>query len=209
MLAGTLPASSGEVIFRGERITGLGASRVCQLGLAKSFQINQLFSGLSVRDNITIAALARRNGRFSPAMLRDLRATPGLAATVDRALEAVQLGARGAMPTSALAYGEKRRLEIGLALATEPRILLLDEPMAGMSPAERADTVRLLKRIAQSLTLVIVEHDMDVVFELADRITVLADGHKIAEGRPDFIQADPAVRAAYLGTPVEHEPLGA
>ncbi|MGH7090005.1 MAG: ATP-binding cassette domain-containing protein, partial [Stellaceae bacterium] len=104
-----------------------------------------------------------------------------------------------------LAYGEKRRLEIGLALATEPKVLLLDEPTAGMSPAERAETVQLLRRIAATVTIVIVEHDMDVVFGLADRITVLFNGRVIAEGPPEAIQADPAVRAAYLGSPAPRE----
>ncbi|HUZ74774.1 MAG TPA: branched-chain amino acid ABC transporter ATP-binding protein/permease [Stellaceae bacterium] len=209
MLAGVLDATAGEVWFRGHRLAGLDAARVCQLGIAKSFQINQLFLGLSVHDNVLIAALARRYGKFHPAMLRDVRRVAGLDALVAETLAAVQLGDRAAMPASALAYGEKRRLEIGLALATRPQVLLLDEPMAGMSPSERADTMRLVKRIAEGISIVIVEHDMDVVFELADRITVLYNGRKIAEDTPEAIQADPQVRAAYLGSPVDHEPARA
>jgi branched-chain amino acid transport system permease protein len=205
MLASVIPASAGEVHFRGERITGLDVARVCQRGLAKSFQINQLFTTLTVRDNVLIAALARYGGRFTPAMLRDVHGIAALAALTDETLAAVQLTERAGTKVAALAYGEKRRLEIGIALATRPSVLLLDEPMAGMSPIERADTVRLLKRIAQGISIVIVEHDMDVIFELADRITVLYNGRKIAEGTPEAIQADPQVRAAYLGSPVDHE----
>jgi branched-chain amino acid transport system ATP-binding protein/branched-chain amino acid transport system permease protein len=205
MLAGVIPPTAGEVRFRGDRISGLDVASICQRGLAKSFQINQLFTSLSVRDNVLIAALARRYGRFTPSMLRGVGGIADLATAVDEALAAVQLTERAGTRVAALAYGEKRRLEIGLALATRPQVLLLDEPMAGMSPSERADTVRLLKRIAQGISIVIVEHDMDVIFDLADRITVLYNGGKIAEGAPEAIQADPQVRAAYLGSPV-HEP---
>lgn len=199
MLAGTIPPSSGEVEFQGARITGLGATLVCQRGLVKSFQINQLFSSLTVRQNIVIPILARRYGAFSPHMLRDLTRVPELDAMIGEALAAVQLDGRANAPAGALTYGEKRRLEIGIALATRPQVLLLDEPTAGMSPSERVDTVRLLNRVAAGLSMVIVEHDMDVVFGLADRITVLYNGRKIAEGAPEAIQADPDVRRAYLG----------
>jgi branched-chain amino acid transport system permease protein len=202
MLAGTVPASSGEVIFKGERITGLGPTLICQRGLAKSFQINQLFGGLTVHENVLIPTLARRHGKFHPDLLRGVGGRADINALVEETLDAVHLSDRARAPARALTYGEKRRLEIGLALATRPQVLLLDEPTAGMSPAERIDTVRLLKRIAAGLSIVIVEHDMDVVFELADRITVFYNGHKIAEGAPEAIQNDPQVRAAYLGSPV-------
>jgi branched-chain amino acid transport system permease protein len=119
-------------------------------------------------------------------------------------LAAVHLSDRAHAPAQELAYGEKRRLEIGLALATKPTTLLLDEPTAGMSPSERQDTVRLLRSIAAGVTIVIVEHDMDVVFGLADRVTVLFNGRKIAEGTPDAIKANAEVRAAYLGNPVQN-----
>jgi branched-chain amino acid transport system permease protein len=195
--------SEGEILYRGENITGLGSTLICQRGVAKSFQINQLFASLTVRDNILIPTLARRYGRFHPAMLRGVAHIAEINERVAATIEAVQLTGRAAAPVSALAYGEKRRLEIGLALATRPQVLLLDEPTAGMSPAERVDTVRLLKRIAAGITIVIVEHDMDVVFELADRITVLFNGRTIAEDTPEAIQANPEVRAAYLGSPVE------
>ncbi len=201
MLAGTVPVTGGEIHFAGEQITHLGSTAVCQRGLAKSFQINQLFPSLSVRNNIRISVLARRYGKFYPSMLRDIRRDADIKQATDEAIEAVDLTNRADAPAIELAYGEKRRLEIGLALATKPRVLLLDEPTAGMSPRERADTVQLLKRIAAGITIVIVEHDMDVVFGLADRVTVLLSGRKIAEDSPEAIQANAQVRAAYLGSP--------
>jgi branched-chain amino acid transport system permease protein len=136
-------------------------------------------------------------------MLRDIERDADIRRAIDEALLAVELSGRADTPASALAYGEKRRLEIGLALATKPRVLLLDEPTAGMSPSERTDTVRLLKRIAAGITIVIVEHDMDVVFGLADRVTVLFNGRKIAEDSPEAIQSNAEVRAAYLGSPTD------
>jgi branched-chain amino acid transport system permease protein len=201
MLSGTLPVTAGEVHFAGERITHLGSTLVCQRGIAKSFQINQLFPSLSVRDNIRIPALARRYGRFHPSMLRDVAHDKDHNADIDAAIAAVQLTDRADALASDLAYGEKRRLEIGLALATKPRVLLLDEPTAGMSPSERSETVHLLKRIAAGMTIVIVEHDMDVVFGLADRVSVFFNGRKIAEDSPQAIQANADVRNAYLGNP--------
>ncbi|HMD27823.1 MAG TPA: branched-chain amino acid ABC transporter ATP-binding protein/permease [Steroidobacteraceae bacterium] len=201
MLAGTVPVTQGEIHFAGEQITRLGSTAVCQRGLAKSFQINQLFPSLSVRDNIRISALGRRYGKFYPSMLRDLRHDADIRQATDEAIEAVDLSDCSDAPAIELAYGEKRRLEIGLALATKPRVLLLDEPTAGMSPSERAVIVQLLKHIAAGMTIVIVEHDMDVVFGLADRVTVLLCGRKIAEGSPEAIQANAEVRAAYLGSP--------
>ncbi|GAC1551394.1 MAG: hypothetical protein NVS2B5_08200 [Beijerinckiaceae bacterium] len=201
MLSGTLPVTAGEVHFAGERITHLGSTLVCQRGIAKSFQINQLFPSLSVRDNIRIPALARRYGRFHPSMLRNVAHDADNNADIDATIASVQLGDRADALASDLAYGEKRRLEIGLALATKPRVLLLDEPTAGMSPSERSETVQLLKRIASGMTIVIVEHDMDVVFGLADRVTVFFNGRKIAEDLPEAIQANADVRAAYLGSP--------
>ena len=206
MLANVIPPTSGTIEFKGDDITGLGATLVCQRGISKSFQINQIFPSLTVRENLRIAVLARTYGKFRASMLRAVDRDAAVNAGIDAAAAAVQLDERLDTPAAELAYGEKRRLEIGLALATRPQILLLDEPTAGMSPAERVDTVRLLRRIASGVTIVIVEHDMDVVFGLADRITVLFNGRKIAEDAPDAIQANPDVRAAYLGSQATHEP---
>jgi branched-chain amino acid transport system permease protein len=199
MLTCEIPPSAGSIRFHGHDITGHGVAEVCQLGLTKSYQVNQLFSRLTVRDNITIAALAERRGMFRPDLLRRLDTVPGLAVQVDQTLALVNLTARADAPVSVLAYGEKRRLEIGLALASSPTLLLLDEPLAGMSPRERAETVQLLRNIRRGRTLVIVEHDMDAMFELAERITVLYEGTILAEGTPEEIQRNSLVQEAYLG----------
>ena len=199
MLTCEIPPTSGQILFHGHDITGQDVARVCQLGLTKSYQVNQLFERLTVRQNITIAALAERRGAFRLDLLRNLDSVDGLAEQVDQTLAAVNLTTGADRPVSDLAYGEKRRLEIGLALASSPTLLLLDEPLAGMSPRERTETIRLLKSIRQGRTLVIVEHDMDAMFELADRITVLNEGTLLAEGTPEEIQRNSFVRDAYLG----------
>jgi branched-chain amino acid transport system permease protein len=199
MLTCEMKPTSGRIFFHGRDITGMKVARVCQLGLTKSYQVNQLFNRLTVRDNIVIAALAERRGTFSLDLLRRLDRVPGLETQVDATLAMVSLIKRADVPVSALAYGEKRRLEIGLALATSPSLLLLDEPLAGMSPRERKETVQLLKNIARGRTLVVVEHDMDAIFELAERITVLHEGALLAEGTPPEIRRNGLVQEAYLG----------
>ena len=199
MLTGEVSPSSGQIFFQGREITGKSATEVCQSGLSKSYQINQLFPKLTVRENLLISALAEARGRFRLDMLRNMNRVPGMRDDVDQTLALVDLSARADVPVADLAYGEKRRLEIGLALATAPSVLLLDEPLAGMSPQERADTIGLLKNIRQGRTLVLVEHDMDAVFDLAERITVLSEGRVLAEGTPKEIQANSFVQDAYLG----------
>jgi branched-chain amino acid transport system permease protein len=199
MLTCELPPTSGRIIFHGRDITSIGIAKVCQLGLTKSYQVNQLFTRLTLRQNVVIAALAERRGLFKLDLLRRIDRVPGLEEQVESTLSLVGLTARADVPVSALAYGEKRRLEIGLALASSPSLLLLDEPLAGMSPRERAETVQLLKNIRRGRTMIIVEHDMDAVFELAERITVLHEGALLAEGTPAEIQRNSLVQEAYLG----------
>ncbi len=199
MLTAELPPTAGQIIFRGRDITGLDVAQVCQLGLTKSYQVNQLFTRLTVRENVVIAALAERRGTFRLDLLRRVDRVGGLDMQVESTLALVGLTGRADLPVAALAYGEKRRLEIGLALAASPSLLLLDEPLAGMSPRERAETVQLLKNIRRGRTLVVVEHDMDAVFELAERITVLHEGALLAEGTPAEIQRNSLVQEAYLG----------
>jgi branched-chain amino acid transport system permease protein len=194
-----VPPSAGTILFEGKDITGLGVTDVCQLGLTKSYQVNQLFDRLTVRQNLTVAALAELRGKFKLDLLRSLRKVRGLQEQVDRTLELVNLTSRADAPVSQLAYGEKRRLEIGLALASSPSLLLLDEPLAGMSPSERVETVSLLKSIARGRTMVIIDHDMDALFELAERITVLQEGKLLVEGTPDEIKGNAQVQEAYLG----------
>jgi branched-chain amino acid transport system permease protein len=199
MLTCEVPPTAGQIVFEGHDITGRSVTDVCQLGLTKSYQVNQLFTRLTVRQNLTIAALATLRGKFRLDMFRRLSSIPGLTEQVDHTLELVDLTARPDTPVSELAYGEKRRLEIGLALASSPSLLLLDEPLAGMSPRERVETVRLLKSISRGRTMVIIDHDMDSLFELAERVTVLQEGRVLVEGTPKEIKGNAKVQDAYLG----------
>jgi branched-chain amino acid transport system permease protein len=199
MLTCEVHPSSGKIVFEGRDITGLSVTDVCQLGLTKSYQVNQLFNSLTVRQNLTISALAELRGKFRLDMLSGLSKVPGLDEHVEHMLELVNLSGRSDTPVSQLAYGEKRRLEVGLALASSPTLLLLDEPLAGMSPQERIETVKLLKSISRGRTMIIIDHDMDALFELAERITVLQEGRVLVEGTPDEIKGNAKVQEAYLG----------
>ncbi len=199
MLTGEVKPSSGKIFMFGEEITGLDVTAVCQRGIAKSYQINQLFSKLTVRRNLMISALSRTRGKFRLDLFRNVDHMDELNADIDETMRLLDLTAHADLPVSELAYGEKRRIEIGLALGTDPRILLLDEPLAGMSPHERVETVALLKQIAKGRTLVVVEHDMDALFGMADRVTVLSQGRVLAEGTPAEVQGSDAVQTAYLG----------
>jgi branched-chain amino acid transport system permease protein len=199
MLTCEVPPTSGTIAFQGRDITGKGITDVCQLGLTKSYQVNQLFNKLTVRENVTIAALAELRGKFKLDLFGRMSKIPGLQEQVEHTLQLVNLSARADTAVAQLAYGEKRRLEIGLALASSPSLLLLDEPLAGMSPRERVETVRLLKSIAQGRTMIVIDHDMDALFELADRITVLQEGRVLVEGTPDEIKGNALVQDAYLG----------
>lgn len=199
MLSDEVAPSAGTVLLFGTALTGSGVSRAAQRGVAKSNQLNQLFLGLSVRDNLRVAALARSRGRFRLDLLRPADGRPEVEAQVAAMLALLDLAERADTPASVLAYGEKRRLEIGMALATSPNVLLLDEPLAGMSPSERAATCALIRRIGRSCTVVLVEHDLDAVFGLAERITVLSEGRLLADGPSEAVRRDPAVQKAYLG----------
>ncbi len=199
MLAGEIPPTSGTVHLRGAEITGIGVTRVCQLGMSKSYQVNELFDALTVRQNILMSVLGQKRGSFRFDALATVEGVDGCHAQVEAAIDMVELTARADTPVHELSYGEKRRVEIGLALATGANVLLLDEPLAGMSPEERVHAVALLKTIRRGRTVLIVEHDMDAMFELADRITVLYDGNFLAEGTPEEIKANQSVQDAYLG----------
>ncbi|MBW4089655.1 MAG: branched-chain amino acid ABC transporter ATP-binding protein/permease [Proteobacteria bacterium] len=206
MLKDEIAPTAGEVLLFGRRITGLGPTRTAQLGIGKSNQLNQLFLDLTVTENLRIAALARARGTFRADLWRAADSLPAVERQVAAAMETVGLIHRADVPVHVLPYGEKRRLEIGIALATGPNVLLLDEPLAGMSPAERVATRALVREIGRTRTLLIVEHDMDAIFELAERITVLYEGRLLADGTPDEIQGNQAVQDAYLGGLHEHEP---
>jgi len=199
MLTCEVPPTSGKIMFRGQDITGKDVTDVCQLGLTKSYQVNQLFNRLTVRENVAIAALAALRGEFRLDLLKSLGKVAGLDQRVEHTLELVNLAARRNTPVAELAYGEKRRLEIGLALASSPSLLLLDEPLAGMSPRERVETVELLKSIGKGRTMIVIDHDIDSLFELTERVTVLQEGRVLVEGTPDEIKRNAAVQEAYLG----------
>jgi len=199
MLTCEVMPSSGRIVFDGRDITKLGVADACQLGLTKSYQINQLFDRLTVRQNLAIAALGELRGKFKLDLLKSVSRVAGLDPQIARTAKLVHLGDRLDTPVSDLAYGEKRRLEIGLALATSPSLLLLDEPLAGMSQQERVETVALLKSIAAGRTMIVIDHDMDAMFELVERITVLQEGRVLVEGTPDEIRNNVDVQEAYLG----------
>jgi branched-chain amino acid transport system permease protein len=199
MLTCEVPPTSGTIMFEGRDITGMTVTDVCQLGLTKSYQVNQLFTRLTVRQNVTVASLATLRGKFRLDLFRQLAKIPGLNEQVEHTLELVDLTAHDDRRVSDLPYGEKRRLEVGLALASSPSLLLLDEPLAGMSPRERVEMVKLLKTISQDRTVIIIDHDMDSLFELVERVTVLQEGRVLTEGTPGEIKGNTAVQEAYLG----------
>ncbi|KIZ47755.1 MULTISPECIES: branched-chain amino acid ABC transporter ATP-binding protein/permease [Rhodopseudomonas] len=206
MLLDEVRPTSGEVLLFGEKVTGAGASRAAQLGIAKSNQLNQLFPNMSVRKNLRMGALARQRGPLRFDLWRRADSLPEVEAQIESILALLNLVERADTPAHILAYGEKRRLEIGMALATSPNVLLLDEPLAGMSPAERAATCAFIRDIARVRTVVIVEHDLDAIFGLAERITVLYEGRLLADGTADEIRRNPAVQDAYLGGLHANEP---
>ena len=196
-LTGVLRPTSGRILFNGENIAGLSPDVISQKGIARSYQITNILPNATALENVRIAAQSRRH---SWNMLRHHREFPDIMAKAETALASVGLLAKADELAANLSHGEQRNLEIGIALATEPQLLLLDEPTAGMSAAETHDTMQLVRRISKDLTILIVEHDMHVVMGLADRITVLHYGAILAEGTPDEIQQNPKVLEVYLKT---------
>jgi branched-chain amino acid transport system ATP-binding protein len=197
LITGHVAPSRGRILFAGASIAGLAPDAVARRGISRSFQRNTLFPRLGVLEHLRLAAAA--NGRGSYNLLGSVA---GLREPLDRARGvAVQVGLseRLEVPAGQLSYGEQRQLEIGVALATRPRLLLLDEPTAGMSPEETHRMTRLLMDLPREITMLIIEHDMDVVFSLADRITVLHYGEVLTEGDPEAVRADPRVYDVYLG----------
>jgi branched-chain amino acid transport system ATP-binding protein len=196
-LSGQVASDSGRIRFAGNDITALPMHVRSRLGLARSFQITSLFLDLSVLDNVALAVQAHAGHSFH--FWRDARRQPELREPARAALARVGLAARADEPVSALSHGEHRQIELAMALAAGPRMLLLDEPMAGLGPEESARMVAMLRALKGELTILLVEHDMEAVFALADRITVLVYGRVIASGSPDTIRANDDVRQAYLG----------
>ncbi len=196
-LVGELMPDAGRIRFDGGDITALPTYRRSQLGLARSFQITSLFLDFSALDNVALAVQAHSGHSFH--FWREARKEAELREPARAALARVGLAGRADVPVANLSHGEHRQLEIAMALATRPRMLLLDEPMAGMGPEETARMVATLRELKRELTILLIEHDMEAVFALADRITVLVYGRVIASGAPAAIRADAEVRRAYLG----------
>jgi branched-chain amino acid transport system ATP-binding protein len=196
-ISGLAAPDAGRIVFDGHDITALHLHQRVRRGLARSFQITSVLPGFSVLENVALAVQARSGSSFrffgNPSRERRLN-EPAMTF-----LQMVGLGERAAMPAGLLAHGEKRQLELAIALATEPKLLLLDEPLAGTGHDESARLVATLQALKGRTTIMLIEHDMDAVFALADCVTVLVYGRVIASGAPDVVRANPEVRAAYLG----------
>jgi branched-chain amino acid transport system ATP-binding protein len=197
VLSGELRPSAGRIRFKGRDVSREPPDRLSKLGFGRSYQTANLFPGLRCGDCVWLAAQSRlpSSMRFS----RPATRFAGVAERAARALEQCGLSSRRAVLAERLSYGEQRQLEIGMMLATEPELLLLDEPLAGMGHGEVLQILELLRGLARGRTVVLIEHDMDAVFSIADTVTVLVDGRVLETGTPERIRASPAVRSAYLG----------
>ena len=202
LISGFLPANGGRVIFNGENILGRKPHQISRLGIARTLQIKSVFTGLSVYDNVWIAAQGR--SRFlNP--FRSAGSYTEVAEKVAAILDDLGLGVHADELAGNLSYGDVALLEIAIALATEPELLLLDEPVSGMSPSETAHTVDIIRGLSKRLNVILIEHDMEVVFGAADVITVMNQGAILCEGSPEAIAKDARVQEAYLGTPEDLE----
>jgi len=203
LVSGALAADAGSVTFFGQDVSLLSMHRRAALGLVRSYQITSVFPHLSAQNNVSLAVQSRRRDWGSSLRLwRPAVQDTGIAAEARQLLEQVGLGRRAATLAADLAHGEQRCLELAMALGTRPRLLLLDEPLAGMGPEESARMAELIAALKGRLTVLMIEHDMDIVFRLADRISVLVAGRIVASGSPEAIRSDAAVRRAYLGDEV-------
>jgi branched-chain amino acid transport system ATP-binding protein len=196
-LAGDIAPDAGVIRFAGEDITALDAPARSRRGLARSFQITSIFRDFTALDNVALAVQAHAGHSFR--FWRPARTDPALRRPAQAILDSLGLGARADVPAATLAHGEQRQLEIAMAVATGPRLLLLDEPVAGMGPEESGRMIAFLRSLKGRRTILLVEHDMDAVFALADRISVMVYGRVIATGEPAAIRSHPDVRQAYLG----------
>ena len=197
---GRLKPDSGQVLFDGENLIGRKPHQINQLGVVRVFQTPEIFPELDLLENVMVPVLAKRDGSFKLNIFKRFSSETEVQSKAEHILEDVGLGELANSEAGSLSRGDKRRLELAMGLAQEPRLLLLDEPTAGMARHDTNATIDLLKRIkARGMTKVIIEHDMHVVFSLADRISVLAGGRIICQGTPEEVKADPRVKEAYLG----------
>lgn len=197
LLSGHLKPTAGHVFFEGRDITGLKVHRISHLGISRSFQLTSIFPELTVQENVRVTAQSRGRGRYS--ILRSVWRLPAPLERAARVLEQTGLAEKATRKANELSHGDQRALEVAIALATGPRLLLLDEPTSGMSREEAKAMMRLIERIAADVTVLLIEHNMRVVMTISDRITVLHSGEVIAEGTPAEVQANADVRRAYLG----------
>jgi len=197
LLSGHLPPSSGKILYRGQEITGLTPDKISQLGIGRSFQKTNIYPEFTCFENCWLAAQSRC--KSSMRFFRAARRLDDVETRARKALETCGLGARCDTVVSAMSYGEQRQLEIGMMLATEPDLLLLDEPLAGMGSEEAVRVIELLRELAREQTLILIEHDMDAVFSIADRITVMVNGKVLETGSVEQIRNSAEVQQAYLG----------
>jgi len=198
LLTGRYKPSGGSIVFNGKDITGMSPHSISRLGLARSFQITNVFPGLTVLENVRAVIMSKRRIRFD--FFRNIEAMGAVNRESLSVLEDIGLSDKHDHMAGELSYGEQRALEIGLTLASDPQMILLDEPTAGMSIDETRDAVKLIDRLTQGKTLIIIEHDMEVVFTLATKITVINYGEILASGTPEEIRGNDLVKEAYLGS---------
>ena len=198
---GKLIPDTGSVMFDGQSVLGRAPHEICQMGISRVFQTPEIFADLTVMENMMIPCFAKRDGSFTPNAWSFLKSQKDILEQAKHNLEDMGLYEKREMNAASMSRGDKRRLEIAMCLSQSPRLLLLDEPTAGMARADTNNTIDLLKRIKEErdITIAIIEHDMHVVFSLAERITVLAQGTPLVEDTPDNIKGHPKVREAYLG----------
>lgn len=197
LISGQLQPTSGKIVLGDTPIQGRSPEHINHLGLSRSFQITNIFPGLTVFENLRIAVMRKHHMQYH--FWRSVQRYPEVREQTEKLLEQVRLQDKQSVCAAELSYSEQRALEIGMTLASDPRVILLDEPMAGMSHEETDYALQLIREVTQGRSLLIVEHDMDVVFSLCDRISVLVYGQVIATGTPDEIRADRRVQEAYLG----------
>jgi branched-chain amino acid transport system ATP-binding protein len=205
-LVGKLIPDTGSVAFAGQSVLGRRPHEINQMGISRVFQTPEIFGDLTVLENMMIPCFAHRDGAFDLSAFADMMEDAEIVDAADHMLDEMNMADKRHMHAASLSRGDKRRLEIGMCLAQQPRLLLLDEPTAGMARADTNNTIDLLREIRdkRDITIAIIEHDMHVVFSLAERITVLAQGTPLVEDTPERIKGNPKVREAYLGESAEH-----